>query len=89
MIKKTCESCKYWRKYQEAFSTKSFMICEGFDEAGSLENVPHNSAEVYVIAHDDTGLDWLFLTGKDFSCSNYKVVKLEAFPAPIQEVSDE
>ena len=63
----TCETCKYWNRDYKI--VKGVSDC---DRLNCLPDLPNNTMlRIDTFVHDDSGLDTVLMTGKDFGCVHY------------------
>lgn len=60
---KTCKTCRYWGDYREG-------ACDFIDTIHADANMDKRF-EVIASADDDTGLDYMLITGRDFGCIHH------------------
>jgi hypothetical protein len=62
---KTCETCKYWNI--------SYNVVNNISDCDRVDCTSDNakSFKIDVFVHDDSGLDVVLMTGKDFGCIHY------------------
>jgi hypothetical protein len=63
----TCSTCKYWKANKNLIKGE----CDFVDSIPCDKQPDNLRMEINVTAHDDSGLQVEFITGKDFGCIHH------------------
>lgn len=65
-----CKNCKYWKHWKS--ENISIRVCEAVDIYIPSKTPDPMQFEIFVWAHDDSGIRHELVTGPDFGCIHFK-----------------